>query len=254
MDFTPDAFTPDAFTPDDAVALYDEMYRWDGANVPSDRFFDLLVHDADSVLDIGCGTGMMLHQARDAGHTGRLVGLDPDLPSLRRARRRTDIEWVEGVAVDSARWQDEFALATMASNAFQCLVTDEDLRASLAAIHGALRPGGRFAFETRNPAARAWEGWIPSAVQTIAGGGWDLRQWHEVESVIDDTVTFTETTARPDGTVLDVGRTTLRFLGETELDTFLTHAGFAVELRQGDWEGGPVTDTSRSIVTVAVKR
>lgn len=250
-------FNSDAFTPDVSVALYDELYRWDGANAPSDRFFDLLVHDADSVLDVGCGTGMMLHQARDAGHTGRLVGLDPDLPSLRRARRRTDIEWVEGVAADAARWQDEFALATMASNAFQCLVTDEDLRTSLAAIHGALRPGGRFAFETRNPAARAWEAWNPSTVHTITGGGWDLRQWHEVESVIEDTattVTFTETTARPDGTVLDVGRTTLRFLGEADLDTFLTEAGFTVTRRQGDWEGGPVTDKSRSIITVATKK
>ncbi|MEY9871245.1 SAM-dependent methyltransferase [Streptacidiphilus sp. MAP12-33] len=242
------------FTPDDAVALYDEMYRWDGVNVPSDRFFDRLVHDADAVLDVGCGTGMMLHQARDAGHTGRLVGLDPDLPSLRRARRRTDIEWVEGVASDASRWREEFALATMAGNAFQCLVTDEDLKVSLAAIHGALRVGGGFAFETRNPAARAWESWIPSTVHEITGGGWDLRQWHEVLSVEDDRVTFTETTARPDGTVLDVGRATLRFLGEAQLDALLTAAGFTVDLRHGDWSGGPVTDTSRSIITVATKR
>ncbi|WP_236654384.1 class I SAM-dependent methyltransferase [Streptacidiphilus anmyonensis] len=239
------------FTPDDSVALYDEMYRWDGAANATDRFYDLLVMAADSVLDLGCGTGMMLHQARGHGHAGRLVGLDPDLPSLRRARRRTDIEWVEGVVSDASRWHREFALATMASNAFQCLVTDEELRASLAAIHGALRPGGRFAFETRNPAARAWETWNPSTVHTITGNGWDLRQWHEVSSVKDDLVTFTETTATPDGTILSVDGTTLRFLDEARLDAFLTEAGFEIERREGDWNGGPVTATSRSIVTVA---
>lgn len=239
------------FTPDDSVALYDEMYRWDGAKNASDRFFDVLVDDADTVLDVGCGTGMMLHQARERGHGGRLVGLDPHLPSLRRARRRSDIEWVQGVAADAGRWQGEFALATMASNAFQCLVGDEELRSSLAAVHGALRPGGRFAFETRNPAARAWEGWTPATVHTVVGAGWDLRQWHEVLAVTDDVVTFSETTAAPDGTVLRVDRATLRFLDEPRLDALLTEAGFTVERRQGDWEGGPVTEQSRGIVTVA---
>lgn len=240
------------FTPDDAVALYDRMYRWDGAGKATDRFYDLLVMDADSVLDVGCGTGMMLHQAREHGHTGRLVGLDPDLPSLRRARRRTDIEWVEGFAADAARWHGEFALATMAGNAFQCLLTDEDVSASLGAVHGALHPGGRFAFETRNPTARAWQGWVPSAVHTVTGDGWDLRQWHEVLSVTDDQVTFSETTATPDGTALFVARSTLRFLDEARLDAFLAEAGFEIERRQGDWAGGPVTEDSPSIITVAL--
>ena len=239
------------FTQDDSVALYDAMYRWDGAKNATDRFYDVLVDEADSVLDVGCGTGMMLHQARERGHGGRLVGLDPDQASLRRARRRTDIEWVEGVAADAARWQGEFALATMASNAFQCLVTDEDVRASLAAVHDALRPGGRFAFETRNPAARAWESWTPDTVHTVTGNGWDLRQWHEVLSATDDVVTFSETTATPDGTVLAVDQATLRFLDEPRLDAFLAQAGFTLERRQGDWDGGPVTATSRSIITVA---
>ncbi|WP_236652358.1 class I SAM-dependent methyltransferase [Streptacidiphilus neutrinimicus] len=239
------------FTADDSVALYDEMYRWDGAANATDRFYDQLVMAVDSVLDVGCGTGMMLHQARAHGHTGRLVGLDPDAASLRRARRRTDIEWIEGGASEASRWHGEFDLVTMASNAFQCLVTDEELRASLAALHGALRPGGRFAFETRNPAARAWESWNPSVVHTIAGNGWDLRQWHEVRSVTGDLVTFSETTATPDGTVLSVDSTTLRFLDQARLDAFLTEAGFTVERREGDWEGGPVTDSSRSLVTVA---
>jgi len=98
----------------------------------------------------------MLHQARELGHRGRLVGLDPDLAALDRARRRTDIEWVAGVAADAA-WDREFDLATMASNAFRCLASDEELSTPMAAIRRALRDGGRFAFDTRNSKVRAWE-------------------------------------------------------------------------------------------------
>jgi hypothetical protein len=93
----------------------------------------------------------------------------------------------------------------MTGHAFQCLVADEDLRASLAAIRAALREGGRLAFETRHPQARAWEDWNPGNGVDITGpGGRPLRAWHEVESVDGDLVTFTGTTAQPDGTVLSV--------------------------------------------------
>lgn len=80
-----------------------------------------------------------------------------------------------------------------------------------------------------------------------------LRVWHEVESVADDVVTFTETTARPDGTVLRVDRTSLRFPGTQTLSTFLADAGFEIEAQYGDWHRGPITTTSREIITIARK-
>ncbi|MFC4062302.1 class I SAM-dependent methyltransferase [Planomonospora corallina] len=239
------------FADADAAALYDLMYPWDPERHPGDAFYDGLVTAAGAVLDVGCGTGSMLHRARERGHTGRLAGLDPDRAALERARRRTDVEWVEGVAADAA-WDREFDLAVMASNAFQCLVDDDGLRASLAAIRAALRDGGLFAFETRHPQARAWEDWTPeNAAEVVDVAGRALRVEHRVESVAGDVVTFTETVKDPDGAVLRVDRTSLRFLDAPELRAFLTGAGFAVEAQYGDWHRGPVTGESRIIVTLA---
>jgi SAM-dependent methyltransferase len=108
---------------DDPAAWYEVLNPWG----PSDQFYLDLVMSAASVLDVGCGTGRLLRQARDAGHTGRLCGLDPDPAMLDQAGTRTDVEWVLADAA-SAAWDREFALATMASHAFQMLVDDEALR------------------------------------------------------------------------------------------------------------------------------
>ncbi|WP_449062481.1 class I SAM-dependent methyltransferase [Planomonospora algeriensis] len=235
----------------DAAELYDLLNPWDAELYPGDAFYDGLVMAAGAVLDVGCGTGGMLHQARERGHPGRLVGLEPNPAALARARRRADIEWVEGVAAEAA-WDREFDLATMVSHAFQCLVGDDELRASLAAIRAALREGGLFAFETRHPQARAWEDWNPAnASEVVDASGRTLRTAHRVESVRGDVVTFTETTSDPDGAVLRVDRSTLRFLDVPALGAFLAEAGFAVEAQYGDWRRGPVTGDSREIVTLA---
>ncbi|MBA8951242.1 class I SAM-dependent methyltransferase [Actinomadura namibiensis] len=230
------------------------LYPWDPASVPGDRFYHDLGMGADAVLDVGCGTGMMLAHARASGHGGRLVGLDPDRPSLDRARRRPGVEWVAGRAAD-ARWTGEFDLAIMTGHAFQCLLTDDELRASLAAARRALRDGGRFAFETRHPRARARETWNPANARDLTDHrGRRLRVRHEVEDVTGDLVTFATTTADRDGAPLRRDRSTLRFLGEAALDVLLSEAGLAVEERYGDRDRTPVTGRSREIITIAVRR
>jgi SAM-dependent methyltransferase len=235
----------------DAAALYDLLNPWDPGQWPADAFYAELIEGAGSVVDVGCGTGSMLHWAREQGHAGRLVGVDPDGAALARARRRADVAWVQGRAATMG-WDAAFDLAVMTGHAFQFLTTDDDVRSSLAAVRAALRVGGRFAFETRHPQARAWEAWNPSnASDIVDAAGRPLRVWHQVEAVCDGVVTFTGTTAEPDGTVLRVDRASLRFLDAAAVDAFLDEAGFEVEGRYGDWHRGPVTSTSKEIITVA---
>jgi SAM-dependent methyltransferase len=235
------------YSDDEAAVLYDVLNTW-GA---SEDFYLALVMGAASVLDVGCGTGQLLHRARQAGHAGRLCGVDPDRAMLGVARRRADIEWVAGTAASMA-WDGEFDLAIMTGHAFQFLVGDDDLRASLAAIRRALADGGRFTFETRNPLGRAWEGWNPeNAIDVVDPSGRRVRISYDVEAVVGDVVTLTETTRDPDGTPLRVDRADLRFLDVDTLARFLTDAGFAIEAQYGGWFREPVNPASPEIVTVA---
>jgi SAM-dependent methyltransferase len=236
------------YSDDDAAALYDLVNPWG----PSDDFYLWYVMAADSVLDVGCGTGRLLHRAREAGHTGRLCGVDPDPAALARARRRSDVEWVQGTAAGMT-WTGEFDLAVMASNVFQVFVTGEELARSLAATRAALVPGGRLVFGTRNPRVRAWEGWTPAnPIDVVDHRGQELRILYQVESVAGAVVTFTETTATRDGSPLRVDRGSLRFLDAEGVEAALAGSGFRVEAWFGDWSRGPLTEASDNIVVVAV--
>ena len=238
------------YSDDDVAALYDRLNPWE----PSDDFYLSYVLEAGSVLDVGCGTGRLLHRAREAGHGGRLCGIDPDPASLARARRRADIEWVEGRAAAMTR-EHEFDLAVMAGNVFQVFVADDELASSLAATRSALVQGGSLVFGTRNPRVRAWEGWSPAnPIDVVDHHGRELRVVYQVESVTGGVVTLTETTATRDGQTLRVDRGSLRFLDTAEVEAALARAGFEVRFWYGDWTRGPLTEDSDNIVVVAGAR
>jgi SAM-dependent methyltransferase len=239
-----------AYSDDRLAELYDALNPW-GARGDFD-FYLGLVMSARAVLDVGCGTGALLHRAREAGHTGRLCGLDPAAAMLAQAGKRSDSEWILG-DLASVGWDQEFDLVVMSGHAFQVFVSDDDLRASLATIRSALTEGGRFAFETRNPLVRPWERWTPdNAVEVADAAGSVVRVEHQVETLVDgDVVRFTETFTSPGWDRPQVSRSSLRFLDVRSLSSFLSGAGLTIEEQFGDWTRRPLTGTSPEIITIA---
>jgi SAM-dependent methyltransferase len=215
-------------------------------------FYLPLVMSARAVLDVGCGTGALLHGAREAGHSGRLCGLDPADAMLDQARKRSDIEWITG-DLESISREERFDLVVMTGHAFQVFLTDDELRASLASIRAALADDGRFAFETRNPLARAWERWTPDdADEVTEAAGAVIRMEPEVETPVEgDLVRFTLTFTSPGRDQPQVSRSTLRFLDADRLSSFLSDAGLAIEEQFGDWDRQELSDTSPEIITIA---
>lgn len=229
--------------------LHDLFDPWERR--PELNFYLPLVMSAKSVLDVGCGAGGLLRLAREAGHNGRLCGLDPADAMLQQARKRPDIEWVLGDAATGA-WEQEFDLVVMTGHALQVIMEDAEIRATLAAIRSALTEHGRFVFETRNPLVRAWESWTPdNAVETVDAAGAVVRKWHEIETVDGDVVTYTSTFSSPGWDRPQVLHGRQRFLDVDSLSSFLSGAGLAIEKQFGDWEQQPLTDSSPEIITIA---
>jgi SAM-dependent methyltransferase len=240
------------FTEDRLAALYDVFY-------PPERrddfaFYLPLILSARSVLDVGCGTGALLHMAREAGHTKRLCGLDPAEGMLNQACRRKDIEWVHG-DLASVGWDREFDLVVMTGHAFQEYTEDDEIRVALAAIRAALADGGRFAFETRNPLDRAWLRWPAqySGEATDANGA-VVRCTYQVQTPVIGGVVRTQSTfTSPAWDHPEVSRGALRFIDADMLAAFLTEAGLTIEEQFGDWNREPLSGASPEIITIARK-
>ncbi|MGI8688987.1 MAG: class I SAM-dependent methyltransferase [Thermomicrobiales bacterium] len=239
------------FTEDRLAALYDAF-----CPPPTQRddfaFYLPLVMSARAVLDVGCGTGALLHLARESGHRGRLCGLDPAKGMLNQARRRSDIEWVHG-DLSSVRWDREFDLVVMTGHAFQEFVEDDEIRVALAAIRSALVEGGRFAFETRNPLVRAWKRWPErySGEVTDATGAVVRCEYRVETPVVGGVVYSISTFTSPGWDRPEVSHGALRFLDAASLSAFLSDAGLMIEEQFGDWTERLPSDTSPEIITIA---
>ena len=143
----------------------------------------------------------------------------------------------------------------MTGHAFQVLLSDEDVRDLLTAVHRALHPDGHFAFETRNPWHGAWEQWTPDRVVEVEDdAGTQVRVWHDLESVEGELVTFTETFASRSWAESRVSRSTLRFLPAERLDHLLGECGFTIDERYGSWDRSLFTSSSPEIITIASRR
>ncbi|GAA2466117.1 class I SAM-dependent methyltransferase [Winogradskya humida] len=177
---------------------------------------------AKSVLDVGCGTGNLAVLLAGGGRT--VTGIDPAAASLEIARSRAGgerVTWIHGDAASVPAIGAD--LAIMTGNVAQVFLTAADWAATLRGIRGALRPGGRFVFETRRPERRAWEEWV---ARTETRDGVERR--FELLDVTPPYVSFRYTFRfASDGAVL-TSDSTLRFRDRAEIEASLTADGFDV--------------------------
>lgn len=181
-------------------------------------------------------------------HNGREVfAVDPSRAMLNYARQRPDADkviWVEGDS--TVLPHGLFDLAIMTGNVAQH-IPDPVWTQTLVDLRNSLNPGGLLAFESRNPARRAWESWNdeePGHRDTPFG---PLTEWSKSEELGHGRVLlrsfskFMSTGQRIQEEVI------LTFRTQQQIQDELHAAGFEVEAIWGDWNLVPF-DGSQDIM------
>jgi SAM-dependent methyltransferase len=236
---------------DGAIArLYDHFNPWGQDN----EFYLALARETGGpVLDLGCGTG--LAAVRMAAEGFQVVGDDPSASMLAIARSRPGaqrVTWVHaaGQALDRP---ERFGLIYMTGHAFQALLTDEAAVALLRNAGRHLAPGGRLAFDTRNPLARAWRRWNPAEWRErveIPGQGRVEETGDAAHDPATGIVTIRHLYCYLDQGLERRAVSRIRFIGEAHLARLIEEAGLAPLALYGWWDRSPVTPESREIIAV----
>lgn len=214
------------------AAIYDHFSGW---SRDRDFYLALAGDPPKQVLDLGCGTGLLCDAYAAQGH--QVTGVDPTAAMLAVAGQKPhggQIAWVQAYAQEY-RADQRFDLIIMTGHAFQVMLGDDDVRATLSTMRRHLKPHGRAVFESRNPAidwAAVWNGTEELTVQ-----GETIRATTEVLTRVGDRVTFEQRYQFPDETLVSFSE--LRFLPREAIEGHLRAAGLRLEALFGDWDASP---------------
>jgi SAM-dependent methyltransferase len=232
-----------------------ELYHIENPPGPDMDFYLSLATSLDvhRIIDLGCGTGLLACHLATSGC--QVIGVDPSPTMLAFARcqpRAELVRWAEGDA--GTLGMPGADLLVMTGNVAQIFLDDADWLATLEGIHGALRPGGHLAFESRNPAAKPWECWNRAATLALLDTPYGpVETWLELLEVGEGRVSFDgHNLFLATGEVV-VAKSELRFRSLAEMTHFLTLSGFTIEHIYGDWQKGPFLSDSQIMIFVACR-
>jgi demethylmenaquinone methyltransferase/2-methoxy-6-polyprenyl-1,4-benzoquinol methylase len=131
------------------------------------------VRPGDRVLDAACGTGDLAIADRKAG-AARVTGLDFSEKMLERARRKADLEWIQGDMLALPFAEGTFDAATVGFGVRNVA----DLELALRELRRVLMPGGRLAIleitQARGPLKPFFSLWfdriVPLLGKVLPGG------------------------------------------------------------------------------------
>ncbi|MBB3392626.1 SAM-dependent methyltransferase [Rhizobium sp. BK275] len=227
--------------------FYDAANRWG----PDFDFCMTLAEGAQSVLDLGCGTGEL---TAALAATRIVTGVDPAVAMLDIGRARPGgdrVEWIEGDA-RTVRLGKRYDLVVLTGHAFQVFLTEEDQRAALATIAVHLNPAGRFVFDTRNPGFQRERNVRHSSVRQLEHQELGVIE-ASGESHYDEAtgVLSYENGYRVLATGEHfAGRSKILYTPRDKLSGLMRDAGLTVDAWYGDWEGNPFHTQSREIIPV----
>jgi len=234
--------------------VYDQVNKWG----KDDEFFVTMLKklNVKKIADLGCGTGRLTNHFAKAGY--HIIAIDPNEEAIEYAKNKEyqgEVAWIVG---DSSNLKTNmFDAVIMTANVAQVFLTEESWKNVISDAYRALKSGGHFIFDTRNPLAKVWEHWEKDLTPDVAVNqvsGEPLEIWTEYEGFVEDVFTFYETVknARTDE-VVTREKMQLKFRTQEEIYESLQKAGFSQIQAYGDWEFKQATAETKSFIFHGVK-
>lgn len=198
----------------EVTRMLDNAYQ--GADLTRRRqasFDALQPNPGETILDIGCGNGLLTAElARAVGENGRVIGIDPsdDMRSAgeKRCQDYNCVEFIDGLATDLPI-EDARADKAVSVQVFEYI---EDIAGAVSDAMRCLMPGGRLVISDLHFGSFIWFSDNPQRMEQIRAS-WDQhfaagdvparlpgimrRLGHQVDSVVP--VTLTDHVLKPDG-------------------------------------------------------
>jgi SAM-dependent methyltransferase len=240
------------FTDPRQVAIYDVVNSYEPGTQPDFYLGVAEEVSAKTVVDLGCGTGILTLDFARRGY--RMIGVDPSPLMLEVAQQKPGadrVQWIRGDALQlGAPGAD---LAIMSGHVAQFILKDAEWQEVLAGLKEALRPGGHLAFETRDQRAREWEHWTGRRRIIPNSPYGRIESWTEVTNVEGDVVYAVGHRRLVQSDEELVSPFAIRFRSEQLLRQSLTSSGFSVESVFGDWDRRPPGPGERELIVIARK-
>jgi SAM-dependent methyltransferase len=240
------------FTDPRQVAVYDAVNAYESGTQPD--FYISVAEEvsAETVIDFGCGTGIITLELARRGY--RMIGVDPSPLMLEVARQKPGadtVQWVQGGAGQLGAPSAD--LAIMSGHVVQFILTDADWREALAGLKGSLRLGGYLSFESRDPRAQEWKRWTGRKRFIPDSPYGRIESWTEVTRVNGDVVYAVGHRRLLSSNEELVSPFAIRFRSEEFLRDSLTSSGFSVESVFGHWDRRPSGPGERELIVIARK-
>lgn len=235
--------------------FYDTVYAQVRDGTDNAFYLDRMAGAGGPVLEVGCGTGRLLVEARRRGIDAWGIDVSPSMVECCRAKLAPEDRSRVALA-DATRLEHDrrFALVCAPFRVLSHLHEPTDQLRLLDAVHGVLAPGGVFLFDLYVPSLKLLLEGLPETTDFDGEHAPGRRLRRSVSSLPADLSRQTSRVLmrllwdEADGEHRTEWELEMRFYFRFELEHLVARSRLHLEAIHGDFAAGPLTPESRDYV------